>query len=353
MPAKRTLSVVASTLILTALSACAHIGPKAIVTDRFDYNDAVSTSWKQQTLLNVVRLRNGDFPVFVDVSSIVSGYSLETNLSLDGSIDTDVSGSVGAGARFTDRPTVTYTPLTGQKFVRGIIAPIDPKNIFFLLQAGYPADFILGFCVDSINGVRNRAVNRQGIRPADPGFLHALDLLAELQSVGAVGIRIEEQANQTLPHAEIFLRSDGISPEFMEKLHEFQRILKLDPKLDRYSLIYSPVYGDPDQFAVKSRSIYQIMSWVSTFVDAVEAHGNAREMSSSTTPNAPRNNLRIHSGTQRADHAFVQVKYRDRWYWIDDDDYETKATLSAIVLLFSLADTGENARLPLVTIPAQ
>jgi hypothetical protein len=40
-----------------APAGCTHIGPGTIVTDRVPYNEAVATSGKEQTLLNIVKLR--------------------------------------------------------------------------------------------------------------------------------------------------------------------------------------------------------------------------------------------------------------------------------------------------------
>jgi hypothetical protein len=70
-------------------SGCAHLGPKTVAVDRFDYSTAIAESWKQQTLLNIVKLRYMDLPVFVDVASIVSGYSMQTGVSINGTLSSE------------------------------------------------------------------------------------------------------------------------------------------------------------------------------------------------------------------------------------------------------------------------
>ncbi len=65
-------------------------------------------------------------------------------------------GSIGGQAIYTDRPTITYVPMTGDKFLHGLVTPIDPRNIFFMLQAGYRGGF------------RPRPVGRVAERRAKP-----------------------------------------------------------------------------------------------------------------------------------------------------------------------------------------
>ena len=76
-------------LVLTLATGCTHLGPKTVAVDRFDYSTAIADSWKQQTLLNIVKLRYMDLPVFVDVASIVSGYSMQTGISINGTLSSE------------------------------------------------------------------------------------------------------------------------------------------------------------------------------------------------------------------------------------------------------------------------
>jgi len=164
-------------------TGCTHLGPRTVAVDRFDYSTAIADSWKQQTLLNIVKLRYMDLPVFVDVSSVVAGYSMQTGVSVNGTLSTEkaIQGNFltgGGSAIYTDRPTITYTPLTGQKFLRGLMTPIEPKNIFFMLQSGYAADFILGLTVESLNGAHNRSATAGTVREADPGVRPGVAIVA-------------------------------------------------------------------------------------------------------------------------------------------------------------------------------
>ncbi|HOC01144.1 MAG TPA: hypothetical protein PKM43_20640, partial [Verrucomicrobiota bacterium] len=75
--------------VAVVLTGCTHLGPGTVAVDRFDYSTAIADSWKQQTLLNIVKLRYMDLPVFVDVASIVSGYSVQTGVSINGTVSSE------------------------------------------------------------------------------------------------------------------------------------------------------------------------------------------------------------------------------------------------------------------------
>jgi hypothetical protein len=246
-------------------------------------------------------------------------------------------------------------PLTGEKFLSGLLTPIDPKRIFFMLQSGYPADFILGLTVESLNGVRNRSTAGGLVREADPEFLRALKLLREIQIAGAVGMRVEEDKAKNAT-ALLFFRRDDVSSDIVEKSAEIRRLLKLSPDAQKFALTYSPVRGADNELTVNSRSMMQIMGAFASYIDVPEAHLKDHSATPSFEHLAAedRNSVvQIHSGTEKPASSYVAVRYRDHWFWIDDGDWQTKRALTAVMFFFTLADTGSNDNLPLITIPAQ
>jgi hypothetical protein len=355
------LAAVLLSLGMLAATGCTHLGPQTVAVDRFDYSSAIADSWKQQTLLNIVKLRYMDLPVFVDVPSIVAGYSMQTGVGVNGTLSSGEAiqgnyASIVGQAIYTDRPTITYVPTTGEKFLRGLITPIDPKNIFSMLQSGYAADFILGLTVESLNGVRNRSTTGGAVREADPEFIRALELLRDVQVAGAFGMRVEEVKAKGSTGV-VFFRREDVPPAIAEKASEIRRLLKLAADTQKFRLIYSPVRGTDNELAVNSRSMLQIMQAFASYLDVPEAHlkDHSAVPAFGNTPTAEsrQQNVRIYSGKDKPAATFAAVRYRDYWFWVDDGDLKTKRALTAVMFFFTLAGTGSDEKLPLITIPAQ
>ena len=63
--------------------------------------------------------------------------------------------------------------------------------------------------------------------------------------------------------------------------------------------------------------------------------------------------IRVRSAKNRPSDAFVTVRYRDTWFWIEDGDLASKRTFALLMNLFTMTDTGSKENLPVVTIPSR
>ena len=175
-PERNHAALLFSTAFLAMLLAsCVSVGPKTIQRDQFDYGTAIANAEKEQLLFNVVRLRYVEAPVFVDVSSVINQYSLEGQINLGAgfntSIGNDNTGAIGGTGKWSDRPTITYNPISGKEFARSLLTPITPEALFALVQAGWPAELILRLTVRSMNGIENEWAAPANRRIADPRFV--------------------------------------------------------------------------------------------------------------------------------------------------------------------------------------
>jgi hypothetical protein len=343
--------------LLPILAGCKSIGPGQVPGDRFDYSAAIGESWKRQTLLNIVKLRYLDPPIFVDVGQIVASRTLSRSASIGGTFGqgNDNNMTLGAAGTYTDQPTVTYTPLTGNKFIKSLMTPLPPESVFFMIQSGWPAEGVLLAAVSSINGLKNQTSSIHGTVPPTPEFLRALALIRQIQLAGGVALRVQQDAEKQQTTI-LALRRPDIAPETMAESLELRRLLRLDPDATEFNLVFGSTAANDKEVAVVTRSIIQLMGVMATDVevpaqDLAEHSATPGWESIAGTPGAVRL-IEIHSSKNKPTHAFVSVNYRDTWFWVDDRDLESKRRFSFMMLLFTLAESGEQQPLPLVTIPA-
>ena len=95
---------------------CSSFGPKRIHADRFDYNTAIAESKKNQTLLNIVRLRHSDWPMFLDVEQVVTQYTFEHTGTARGIFRISEYEQLEAGwvGKYSERPVVMWQALKAQ-----------------------------------------------------------------------------------------------------------------------------------------------------------------------------------------------------------------------------------------------
>ncbi len=347
-----------------AMVGCASIGPGTMARDRFDYTGAVAESWKSQMLLNLVKLRYGDTPVFLDVGQIVAGYTVQSTFSAGGSVYS-TSGVVpgvpnsgvtlGAQGQYTDRPTITYAPLAGERFARSLMTPIPPAALLSMIQAGNPVDLVLRLTVHVVNGIDNRFGGDMRARPADPEFYVLLERLRRIQLSGAIGLRVRRIDRE---EAVLMTLRQKVDPSVEADMLAVRQLLGLDPAGREFQVVYGAVAANDTQIAILSRSILEILVDLSSFIDVPEAHVADRRVTPTAEPEVGpsgpiRPLIRIGSSPERPADAFLAVPYRGYWFWIDDRDMASKRLFSFLMFIFTLVETGGKEGAPVLTIPTQ
>jgi hypothetical protein len=212
------------------LAGCGSLGPRTLDRDQIDYGNSVGDNWKNQMLANLVKIRFVDMPVFVDVGQIVSGYTLETQVNGTLGWGTTLAGgdaqALGAGGRYTDRPTITYMPKTGENYLRSLLEPVKPESVLALIAAGYSTELLFTWAVEAINGVHNFSGTGASSRVPDPGYYEFVDLMTVLQQSGVASFEVQTDPDSGYQVLFTFVDRD-ISDETQAQRHRVRELLGL------------------------------------------------------------------------------------------------------------------------------
>jgi hypothetical protein len=324
-----------------------------------DYADAMAASWKEQMLLNIVKLRYLDTPMYVDVSSVVASHELQSQLEatwrqypIPFSTSQDYSNFVARG-RYTDRPTVSYVPLAGERFINGVLRPLPPQTVFALIEAGHPADFVLQMAVRAINDISNVSRLPPRAHAGNPDFAELIAALRRIQRAGAIGMRTEKRDGHQVTLISVRSIVGGAAENDVRFV---KQVLRLDPQKQEYRLASGSYRRDPDEILMLTRSIQEIMAELSVGVDVPGddlAEGRATRIAQTPSRDGHRAPfLQIRSGAEPPSDAFAAVHYRRLWFWVDDRDLSSKRVFMFLRMFASLAETGVVPQAAIVTIPA-
>jgi len=341
------------------LCGCAALGPRQLPADRFDYGAAIAASTNEQMLLNLVRLRYNETPVFLDVNTVIAQYQFDARAQAGAEVG--FSGSAGppgdsiataeAGAGWSERPTITYAPRSGPKFIRSLLTPLSPLAVIGLVQGGWPVEDVVWGVVRSINGVAPRsAVTDQW----DPDFRRMLDALAQVQRGRALGV-VSDADGRSAPTLKLrAARGDGKSAQAIDTLRELWR---LNPRTDEYRLVLGVVPRNPEEIAMLTSSMLDLMRDIATLIEVPPEHVTQGQTEPTVrlpaeTPYGGRAPVLVRLHRERPADAFVAVRKDDWWYSVAKSDARSKRVLLLLNVLFQLAESGDLPSGPVVTVPA-
>ena len=359
----RSLSKLVPVCALLVLTGCsAQLGPRTIPASRFDYSEALARSWDEQLLLNLVRLRYRDTPLFLEVGSIVTHYSLGANVGTGAQINvgagTTRAYNLGPGASYTEDPTVTYGPLQGADFVARLLTPVAPSNLLLFSQSGWSVERLLLCCVQRVNNLRN-AVGASGPTPdyvpTYESFQHMAQLLRKLQVAGL--LEVELGADQSLV-LQLASAPDG---PLAAEVAEVRKLLDLPEGVGTFRITSALKRKQPDEIAVTGRSLLAVLFFLSQAVEVPERHETEGRVTVTRTASGERFDwaaatghlLQVHSAASEPPNAAVRVRYRGYWYYIADTDLSSKTTFSLLTYLYSLKAGSHDLKEPVLTLGIQ
>ena len=345
-----TAAVLAAPLVL---SACSSFAPERLYQDQIGYSESLGDSQKAQTLLNVVRLRYGDFPVFLKTTQVISGYSLQQTVGASLVPSAGWNSVVGTpGVTVGQTPTFTYQPVTGEALAQSFVRPLSPNELLPLTVSGIPVDVLFRLSVQSVNGLNNARLLEASRQSGSGGFAKLLVNLRRLQKADLLGVRLEAQPKG--PGRLLLVIVSGGDASLRATAEETRAMLGFRPGASEAEIVYGRAPSGGGKVSVLTRSMLGVLSFVASEIEVSEADV-ARGATMGTSGYADilrRPAVVVRSGEKAPKGTFSHIDYRGRAYWIENDDFDSKLAFSVIQMLMSLAETPQGGG-PVVTVPAR
>lgn len=333
-------------LLLLGFASCKTVGPTQLVQDRSAYINAISDSRKNQLLLNIVKLRYADAPEFLDINSIVNSYEVkkEMNAKLGWDKGFGWMPGVGGNSSFSDKPTVSYAPLSGNKFAMSLMNPLGPSTVLGLVYAGYPVDMIFRLTLSSINGIKNSYSGSLRKTAASAEFNELLTALRNIQDNNGLLVNMHPGKEGMI---DLNLNTNKEVNAFKD-IEKVKNLLKIKGDKEILRVSYGSFVNDSVEIAVKTRSLLEIITEVASAVEVPSAHIVSKQAMAMDNSNPF---LSIKSSITQPQDPFFAIQYNGYWFYLEKGDYESKKKFSFLLLLSSLSDLDDHQGSPVLTIP--
>src|SRR5262249_41482037 len=199
---------------------------------------------------------------------------------------TPAGATLGTALDYAEKPTITYTPVTGEEAAARLLAPISIDSIMLFQQAGWSADRLLLLTVQRVNDVFN-APTAGGPTPArKPDYEVFADLaerMERLREARLEGVNWVQKAHAAEPSEPDQKKPETGAPgrELRFWIHQpanprsplaadvaaVRRALGLEPGRDEFVLTAFPYDRQPSQVGVRCRSLLSVLYFLSQSVE--------------------------------------------------------------------------------------
>ena len=366
-------SYLTAVLIFAALfliSGCAAQGAKRVPRDRFDYNAALAQSTREQMLLNIVRSRYLEVPVFLTVSSVLTQYEYDSSIGLGGIFESGAgTNDIFTGdtnLRFSERPTITYLPIEGQEFSAHLLSDVPVDLFFAAAQAGWSIDVFMRIGIQRLGAAENMSfaeVPAAGYGDLKTQFadefkkLKRFERMIELIFILSDSEVIEvQEAKENGKGVRYLLIAEEVPEDLRPMLDDLRQLIGLANR-NRFRITERVTNIKDDEISIQTRSVMAMMEFMARGVEVPPAYieegrvidyglqSGEGEVAKGLIP------FRMRSSKNRPQDVFAKVRYQDYWYYIDHTDITSKRALSLIIVLFRLQAPTPAGAAPILTLP--
>ncbi|MEY2679928.1 MAG: hypothetical protein RL661_159 [Pseudomonadota bacterium] len=353
-PIRRTVA-----LTLAVLSGCQSFGPEQLRGTHPLYNAAIVDSINGQFLSNLVRLHYRDPTFFLDVASVAATVRLGMKGDAGANFDASQSGNIGFGGSYEIYPTVSYAPLQGEEFVKSLLSPVSIDAVLALTGSGWSVRRVFALCVESINGIAN-APTASGPTPEQaPKHYKEWNRLTDIFERVADENLIQARQDPETKTLKIEIRS---TPEYADVISELKGMLGLDPRMTVYRVEGDAIERRSDTIHIVTRPLMGTLFYLSHRIDSPVEDQTAGYVTVTRNPDGsvfdwgdtPAGRIfHVRQSDDRPDHAFQSINFYDRWYYIPNNDLESKSTFLLLTQLFRLQAGAAKSIGPTLTIPVR
>lgn len=349
------LGILCSTIF--SICGCTQIGPRSISRGRASYNEAITQTEGEQLLMSIVRGRYGETYNMLAITGVAANIRFSANANAQVGIGPSENyyGNLiplSSGVAYEENPTITYAPAQGAHFLRQLHSPVPLEILILLVRTSRSPGEIFTMLVETINGIRNPDFLPHGAKP-DPRFAQFVRI-----ATGLADAHVLYWLRDATVKDKFYFVLTGYDPKHIKDVNELLSLLERPEPENKGQDIIIPVYfalrgKEWAGIGITTRAPAELVDIMSACVDVPEEHRQSGVAITYPPVGLPGQGIQVFSSKDRPGTAWMAVKYRGYWFYIDETDQPTKMAFKAVSTMWqsSIAAAAEQQPAPILTVP--
>ena len=334
------------------------VGPNALRSSQGAYSQAIAANLDEQLLQNIVRLKYRDNPIFVEIGEISQNNKLvgkntfgfdKLIMHPDPSKGYPGTSKNSLGIDSENSSVIKFQQLKGKEFVQKLLTPIQLSIVWSMVESGWRPERVLNLCVERVNDLYN-AQTAGGptprFAPDYKDYYRWTELFTRLYRGHVINFGDKPETNFSDMH--MLIKDDAV---FAKEISEFKALAGLKKDEHWFKIKDNFVDMSSTKLTIRCRTLLSMFFFLSQGVDVPQADKDnglvttTKNLDESVFDWSPISNrlLNIHFSEGKAypKDAYVACRYRGKWFYVKDNDAESKATFLLMSQIFTLQSAAK------------